>query len=143
MSLNVKEAIFAIECFRIEQLTAGRGMDEPVLEYCRACTSFTWRKSKNICYDAISTLLVLCFASTVIFQWSTMILRKVYTVFCLTSLWLFPTTYASLGDRLPDFRQCVSVNNNANYMRTWKAKGHRHALTRTVSMKARASVSGP
>ena len=33
MSLNVKEAVFAIECFRIEQLTAGRGMDEPVLEY--------------------------------------------------------------------------------------------------------------
>ena len=25
-------------------------MDEPVLEYCRAWISFTWRKSKNICH---------------------------------------------------------------------------------------------
>ena len=72
-----------------------------------------------------------------------MILRKVCVVFCLTFLWLFPTVYASLGDRLPDFRQCLSVDNIANYIKISKADGHRHALTRTVSMKAPPSVNNP
>lgn len=88
-------------------------MDE--LAHCRLGQGSLGKNRKtSVTYDAISTLLLLFFVSTVVLQWSTMILRKLCAVFCLTLLWLFPTVHASLGDRLPDFRQCVSVNNNAN-----------------------------
>ena len=75
-----------------------------------------------------------------------MILRsiapQVHVIICMTLLLIYPIVDASLGDRLPDFRQCVSVNKAQNFdLRHPDADQGRLASMKIANMESLPFVS--